>query len=321
MTRSAKAPKSKDAAKVPDTFFDQVPAAKAMTNVRVVEGMVYVIDDTNDLSLLSRGESVRVVSKKPVGPAKLPKDVLESNAKFAAAIKGLVPAAVTKDHEPTPLTVVKEDPPKPLSVAKADEPIPLTVVKADLAKDLEESKAAKPLPIFAKDFASLAQSVKSVAKAPKEAIVSAAVSAVTENVLEKKMNPSDLRYATLRNPGAGVFVKRPGGEWEPAKKEQVVLPGDLVKTAETGSVDVLLDNGKTGRVEVKPGSFFRISKAETDPVSGDKSTMLDLAVGKVLVHASKLQGNSKFEVRTPTTLTGVRGTVFEVVVKERPQAR
>jgi hypothetical protein len=78
-----------------------------------------------------------------------------------------------------------------------------------------------------------------------------------------------------------------------------------------------LDDGKVGQVEVKEGSLFRINKAETDPVMGDKTTILDLAIGKVMVHVEKLKGNSRFEVRTPTALTGVRGTTFEVTVKEK----
>ena len=56
---------------------------------------------------------------------------------------------------------------------------------------------------------------------------------------------------------------------------------------------------------------------ETESKTGDKTTLLDLALGKVLVHVEKLQGKSKFEVRTPTALTGVRGTTFTVEVREK----
>jgi hypothetical protein len=37
----------------------------------------------------------------------------------------------------------------------------------------------------------------------------------------------------------------------------------------------------------------------------------------LITHVEKLKGNSKFEVKSPTVITGVRGTVFEVVVKEK----
>ena len=123
------------------------------------------------------------------------------------------------------------------------------------------------------------------------------------------------RYATLKNPGKDVFVKCQGGEWQAAKDGMVILPGDVVKTAAAGSVEVMLDGGKVGRVEIKEGSIFRINKTETNPATGDKTTLLDLAIGKMIAHVEKLKGESKFEVRTPTVLTGVRGTVFEVVVR------
>ncbi len=123
------------------------------------------------------------------------------------------------------------------------------------------------------------------------------------------------RYGTLKNPGKDVFVKCAGGEWQAAKDGMVIMPGDVVKTASSGSVEVMLDGGKVGRVDVKAGSLFRINKAGTNPATGDKTTLLELAVGKLIAHVEKLQGNSKFEVRTPTALTGVRGTVFEVTVK------
>jgi hypothetical protein len=125
------------------------------------------------------------------------------------------------------------------------------------------------------------------------------------------------RYGVLKNPSRNVFVKSRSGDWQAANDGMVILPGDEVKTASTASVKVMLDGGKVGLVEIKEGSLFRINKAETDLKTGDKTTLLDLAIGKVLVHAGKLQGASKFEVSTPTALTGVRGTIFEVTVKEK----
>jgi len=125
------------------------------------------------------------------------------------------------------------------------------------------------------------------------------------------------RYGTLKNPSKDVFVKCPGGEWQGAKDGMVILPGDVVKTAAAGSVEVLMEGGKVGRIEIKEGSIFRISRSEQDPLTGDKNTLLELAIGKLIAHVEKLSGKSSFEVQTPTALTGVRGTVFEVVVREK----
>jgi len=126
-----------------------------------------------------------------------------------------------------------------------------------------------------------------------------------------------IRYGVLKNPGKDVFVRKNGGEWTAAKDGMIILPGDEVKTAEKNSVEVLMDGGRVGRIEIKEGSLFRIQKAETHVATDDKTTILDLALGKILVKVEALKGNSKFEVRTPTALTGVRGTTFEVTVKEK----
>ncbi|HNX69610.1 MAG TPA: FecR domain-containing protein, partial [Candidatus Omnitrophota bacterium] len=133
------------------------------------------------------------------------------------------------------------------------------------------------------------------------------------------VNPELLQVhrAELKDPGRDVFVRSPGGQWRPATTGTVLVPGDELRTITGSSVKMLLDGGAVGQVEVSERSFLRIGKAETNTVTGDKTTLLELAVGKVLVHAEKLKGDSKFEVRTPTALTGVRGTTFTVEVKER----
>ncbi|OQA42337.1 MAG: FecR protein [Candidatus Omnitrophica bacterium ADurb.Bin314] len=99
--------------------------------------------------------------------------------------------------------------------------------------------------------------------------------------------------------------------------DRVQLPGDEVKTAGRDSVVLALDGGKVGKIELKGGSLFRIRKMEQDPVSNSNTTLLDLAIGKLIAKVEPLRGVSKFEVRTPTALTGVRGTVFEVEVKPK----
>ncbi len=125
------------------------------------------------------------------------------------------------------------------------------------------------------------------------------------------------RYGTLQHTGKDVFYRIPGGEWKAAKDGMTIMPGDEVRTAAGATVKVLLSGGSVGQVEIKEGSLFRINKAEIDAVTGDKTTLLDLAIGKILVKVQSLKGKSRFEVKTPTALTGVRGTIFEVTVKEK----
>lgn len=123
------------------------------------------------------------------------------------------------------------------------------------------------------------------------------------------------REATLANVIGEVMVRADGtNAWQAAQPGAKLNINDEIKTSAASSVDVVLDNGETANVNVKEKSQFKIKGMELDPATGEKNTYLDLALGKVLIHAQKLEGNSKFEVITPTSTTGVRGTVFEVSV-------
>ena len=54
-----------------------------------------------------------------------------------------------------------------------------------------------------------------------------------------------------------------------------------------------------------------------DKVTGDSEILLDLTIGHIIIKTDPLKGKSKFEVLTPTSMTAVRGTGFEVIVKRR----
>jgi hypothetical protein len=114
-----------------------------------------------------------------------------------------------------------------------------------------------------------------------------------------------------------VDVKIGSAAWKPAKVGMMLREGDEIRTLEKGKAEVLLDEGgSTGKLEIKETSHLRFSAMTWDDVSGDKTTLIDVAVGKVKVQAKKLKGNSKFEMNTPTAVLGVRGTSFEVKVYE-----
>jgi hypothetical protein len=287
-------------AKEKSSFFND-EAKKFLTDVRVVEGAVYVVDSVSEVSFLTPGESIRVSFK--------------DHSAFAGA-KGTASGAGISDKEAMPLTVVKADP--PTMAVKADPP-PLMAVKDDLSMtgvkaDLStvSVKINPPETVEKADLPVVRAEPPPTALPPEpKDMVTLALSAVVEP------DSDGARYGTLKNPGKNVFIKCQGGEWQAATDGMVILPGDELRTAAQSSVEVLLDGGKVGHLEIKEGSLFRINKAGIDPATGDKTTLLDLAVGKMLIQVEKLKGNSRFEVRTPTALTGVRGTIFEIIVKEK----
>ena len=125
------------------------------------------------------------------------------------------------------------------------------------------------------------------------------------------------RIAEISGIDGAVWFKKSGtAEWKGAEKGMILLENDEIKTGEGAKAEILLDvAGETGKLDLAPNTQLRIETMKKDPLTEDKTTLLDLAVGKVLVKAEKLKGSSSFQIKTPTSICGVRGTLFEVTVE------
>jgi len=111
-----------------------------------------------------------------------------------------------------------------------------------------------------------------------------------------------------------VDVKIGKADWTAAKKGDALSEGDMVRTKENSWATVELENA--GTVEVKQNSQLKLAELSADKTAGTQKTLLDLALGEVLIKAQKLNSEkSKFEVKTPTSIVGVRGTTFSVAVE------
>ena len=105
--------------------------------------------------------------------------------------------------------------------------------------------------------------------------------------------------------------------WSSAKVGDTLNEGDALKT-DAGSKTLLTigDKGQVGIVEISEGSQLLLAEMMVNEKEGTSKTLLDLAMGDVLIHAQKVHGEqSKFEVKTPTSIVGVRGTTFRVKVE------
>ncbi len=124
-----------------------------------------------------------------------------------------------------------------------------------------------------------------------------------------------VRQAKIISVTGDTVVKKMGQEsWAPAKIDMMMTQGDMIKTGNES--DSILDLGGSGTVEVKPNSQLSLAQIVEDSTSGNKKTLLDLAMGEVFIKADKLRSpNEKFEVKTPTSIVGVRGTKFSVKVE------
>ena len=104
--------------------------------------------------------------------------------------------------------------------------------------------------------------------------------------------------------------------WSPVSVGMVLSEGDTLRTSARSWALLNIDDGKIAAVEVKEGSEMMIAELQVDPQTDMSQTLLDLAMGEVLIRAQKVHGeNSRFEVKTPTSIVGVRGTTFNVKVE------
>lgn len=104
-------------------------------------------------------------------------------------------------------------------------------------------------------------------------------------------------------------------KWIKAKEQDLVFSGDAVKTTELSGVELKIMDGDIprGNVLLKEKSELLVASILSKQVS--QHTMLDVLMGEIVVKAQKLNQESSFEVRTPTSVIGIRGTEFSVVVK------
>lgn len=113
-----------------------------------------------------------------------------------------------------------------------------------------------------------------------------------------------------------VQIRRVGErEWMPAKHGMELGVEDQIVTGAGSSADVLfIRNGQRSMVRILEEADMSLMTLNLDKVTGDSEILLDLAIGHIIIKTDPLKGKSRFEVLTPTSMTAVRGTGFEVKV-------
>jgi hypothetical protein len=124
------------------------------------------------------------------------------------------------------------------------------------------------------------------------------------------------RNATITDIKGNVEVRTAAGAQEAAKAGMVLTEGDVIMTKADSWATLNLSGAEEATVTMKPNSQLALSELKADEKAGSQKTLLDLALGEVLVKTQKLHAKeSKFEVKTPTSIVGVRGTTFSVAVE------
>ena len=119
-----------------------------------------------------------------------------------------------------------------------------------------------------------------------------------------------LRVATIDG-GKAEVRSASSNTFAPLAKDQLVQPGDQVRTGPNASVILM----------VPDGSWMVVSENSTIIVEdfwrGNFRSIVNLMLGQVRFYIQKFGGRpNPTSVRTPTALIAVRGTVFDVIVDD-----
>jgi len=104
-----------------------------------------------------------------------------------------------------------------------------------------------------------------------------------------------------------------GANWLELKVGQVLKPGSTVRTANESQVDLFMDqNGPV--VRLVENTTLGIDKLNFEDTGVDTviETQLDLKSGRILGIVKKMAATSKYEIKTPNGVAGIRGTEYDI---------
>jgi hypothetical protein len=121
------------------------------------------------------------------------------------------------------------------------------------------------------------------------------------------------RVAVINNIKGSVEIQKAGvTEWKPAAVRDELYINEKVQTRKGAMCEILLDDGSI--LKLKENTMLEINDLSEDPETKKKSSIFKLLLGKLWAKAAP-QGDSKFNVVTPTAIAGVRGTEFAIIVE------
>lgn len=131
-------------------------------------------------------------------------------------------------------------------------------------------------------------------------------------VLPRGGNLSIANAATLTVLHGQVDTQKAGGAFAPAFDGDLLTSGDTVRANSAGNAVVTFFDGST--LTVESGAQVKVASL-TKTGSGGIQVSIEQTLGRTWAAVSKLTGDSRFEIKTPSSTAAVRGTAFETIVE------
>jgi len=108
--------------------------------------------------------------------------------------------------------------------------------------------------------------------------------------------------------------KAPGAAWSAAAPNQILYAKDEIQVLQKSRAELILDNQSVMRLS--ENTRLALRQLDLDAASKKETTSVGLSLGKLWTKASKVfNPSSRLEVRTPTAIAGVQGTVYAINVE------
>jgi len=112
--------------------------------------------------------------------------------------------------------------------------------------------------------------------------------------------------------GTVRLYKKGAQDWREPKLNEVVSEGDKLQTEEEARVQIVLSNGNT--IALQPYTEMIFDTLRYDSASGNYENTLAVTKGRLSAVVERTTKQLTFQVKTPTSVCGVRGTFVEVAV-------
>lgn len=137
-----------------------------------------------------------------------------------------------------------------------------------------------------------------------------ALSLATDLQAEAKQATAKVRRVT-----GSAQVSATGGGWTALKANQALPQGSIIRTGADSTVDLFLNNSV---VRITSDTTMGVDKLIAEHTGAEMAyqTQLNLKNGNILGNVKKLAHASKYEIKTPTGVAGIRGTDFDITVTQ-----
>jgi len=136
--------------------------------------------------------------------------------------------------------------------------------------------------------------------------------------VSKKMTAAASRAVVTLVEGEVQMMAGGDHTWKSLSSNAILKGGDKVRVLDNGRLEMVLDNRSVLRLAAN--STLELKEVERKP---EKETYrFALSLGKMWTRVTRLLGfGSKYQVDTPTAITAVQGTVYDLQVDSNQQTR